>query len=66
MMQQVAKVVNEGVESIKVICGYTYVFILLVYHFTELQCNLTMESTSSMRAVIDIGATASKHEGIIR
>ena len=44
MIQQVDKVANDGVESIKVLCGDTDVFILLVYHFTELQCSLTMES----------------------
>ena len=49
MIQQVAKVANDGVESIKVLCDDTYVFILLVYHFTELQlqCSLTMETTGS-------------------
>ena len=64
MIQQVAKVVNDGVENINVFCDDTYVFILLVYHFAELQlqCSLTKESTSSGRAEIDIGATARKHE----
>ena len=52
MIQQVANVANDGVESIKFLCGDTAVFISLVYHFTELvyhftlQCSLTMESTS--------------------
>ena len=68
MIQQVAKVANDGVESIKVFCDDTGVFILVVYHFTELQLqhSLTMESTSSGRVMIDIGATARKHEGIVR
>ena len=43
IIQQVAKVANDGVESIKVLCDDTYVFILLVYHFTELPCSLTMD-----------------------
>ena len=57
MIQQVAKVVNDGVENINVFCDDTYVFILFVYHFAELQlqCSLTMESTGSGRVVIYIG-----------
>ena len=68
MIQQVVKVASDRVQSITVLCDNTYVFILLVYHFIELQlhCSLTMESTSSGRVVIDIGTTARKHEGIVR
>ena len=42
LIQHVAKVDNDEVESMKVLCDDTDVFILL-----QLQCSLTMKSMSS-------------------
>ena len=66
MIQQVAAVANDGARHIKVLSDDTDVFILLVYHFKELnlQCSLTMEGTSSGRALIDITSTVETCEHI--
>ena len=57
---------TQGSTRIKVICDDTDVFILLVHYYQ--QCSLTFivlrESTSRMRAVIDIGATVKQHADI--
>ena len=57
---------NE-IKSVKVICDDTDVFVLLVYvyYLEHLKATLLVESTSGERTVIDIGATATKHQTII-
>ena len=45
----------------------THVFVLLTHYFAEesLSVSLIMESTSRSRSSIDIGATVTKHSGIV-
>ena len=57
---------QEG-NNINIIYDDTDVFSLLIYYYIEngITCNVVMEGTSSTRTIIDIGATAAKHEMII-
>ena len=66
--RQVVDAATQESKCIKVICDDTDVFILLI-HYNQ-QCSLTcivlMEgtTTSRMRVVVDIGATAKQHADI--
>ena len=68
MIQQMSEVANEGAKSINVLCDDTDDFVLLVYHYSEphLRCSVTMEGTSAGRLLVDTGATAKKHDTIIK
>jgi len=67
IVQQVVKIANEGVKSIRVICDDTDVFVLLMYFFYTLglSCMLTMESTGSQRTLIDIGASVENRRQLL-
>ena len=66
IVQQVVKLAEDGVSSMKVICDDTDVFILLIHYYAQehLTCDLIMCGTSSRR-VIDIKATTDKHSTIV-
>ena len=57
----------QGIKSIRVVSGYTDVFVLLLYYYTtqQLTCNLVMTGTSYDRTSDDIKVTAEKHSDII-
>ncbi|KAK2141525.1 hypothetical protein LSH36_1087g00012 [Paralvinella palmiformis] len=66
IVQQVVKLAEDGVSSIKVIRDDTDVFVLLIHYIAQehLTCDLIMCGTSSRR-VIDIKATTDKHFTIV-
>ena len=61
-----SKLSEEGAIAINVLCDDTDVFVLLLnfYHKLDLTCGLTMESTHSERALVDIAASAKEHAKI--
>ena len=63
VVHQISKLAEEGTTAIIVLCSHTDVFVQLLhfYHKLDLTCGLTMESTNSERALIDIAASAKKH-----
>ena len=65
--QQVMALADMGCKAIHVICDDTDVFVLLAHYFAEesLSVSLIMESTSHSQSSIDIGATVTKHSGIV-
>jgi len=66
MVHQMSKLAEEGATAINVLCDDTDVFVLLLhfYHKLDLTCGLTMESTHSERALVDIAASAKEHAKI--
>ena len=67
MIHQLRNIAVGGTKSIRVLCNDTDVFVWLLYYLSGLQlkCHLTMEGTSSGRALIYIGATARQHQEIV-
>ena len=64
--QQVMSAARHGNTSIIVISDGTDVFILLASLENEkLTCQLSMQGTTPSRTVVDIAATAAKHQEII-
>jgi hypothetical protein len=68
MVNQMLHLAHSRSNPIRVICDDTDVFILLVHFYAsqDLSCNLTMESTSGNRTVIDIGDTVKQHQDVVR
>jgi len=66
IVQQVVKLAEDGVSSVKVICDDNDVFVLLIYYYAQahLTYGLIMCGTSSRR-VIDTKATTEKHATIV-
>jgi hypothetical protein len=58
---------DQHEHCIKIIADDTDVFILLLYYYRlhDISCKVVMQASSSNRAMIDIGATTSKHKDII-
>ena len=65
--QQVVALADMGCKTINAICDDTYAFVLLAHHFAKesLSVPLIMEATSRCRSSSAIGATVSKHSGIV-
>lgn len=65
--QQAVYAATQGAKCVKVICDDTDVFVLLLhfYSLTKLSSMMLMEGTSGERTMVDIGATAAKHQLII-
>ena len=65
--QRVVALADMGCKTINVICDDTDVFLLLAHYFAEesLSVSLIMESTSRSQSSIEIGATVTKHSGIV-
>ena len=58
---------QENIQTIKVICDDTDVFVLLI-HFCEqqkLRCSLIMEANSSQRVSVDIQPSVKKSKDIV-
>lgn len=58
---------QDGIQTIKVICDDTDVFVLLLHFCSQqkLKCSLIMEAASSERVAVDIQATVKKNEDLV-
>ena len=58
---------QDGMQTIKVICDDTDVFVLLMHfcHHQQMRCSLIMEATCSERVSVDIQASVEKSKDIV-
>ena len=67
IVQQVFAAVNDGSDTVTVICDDTDVFVLLTYfvHKHAISSTILMEATHNERTIVDINATVEKYSQFI-